>query len=156
MAVEGIPGRPRVLARDAAGLRPLLREAGLIDDQHATRLVPEVLLDVLAQIVAHRIDVPRGSVQEALDAFCSALTDRFGQLPAVLALDAIEQTGQVAALALAHLGTREARGDPPVQLIEDVGTAGDGARSATYRFRNHAPSFSSGEQCSASCAYVSL
>ena len=47
--------------------------------------------DVAAQIVPYSIGVPGSGVQEALDTFCSDLTDRLGQLPAVLALDPIEQ-----------------------------------------------------------------
>jgi len=139
MAVDGVARSAGVLARDAAGLRALLQEAGLIHDQHTTRLVPEVLHDVLAQIVAHPVGVPGGGVQQSLRTLRPDLADRLCQLPAVLALNPIEQTGQVALRPLAHRGTREARGDPPVQLVQDMGTPGDGARSATYSFRDHAP-----------------
>ena len=112
MAVDRIARRAGVLAGDAAGFRALLQEAGLIDDQHAARVVPEVLDDVVAQIVPHRVGIPGGSVQQALDTFRAALADRLGELPAVLALDAIEQPGEIASGALAHLSTREATGDP--------------------------------------------
>ncbi len=47
-------------------------------------VVPEVLHDVVTQIVAHRVSVSRGSIHEALDTLRSDLTNRLGQLPAVL------------------------------------------------------------------------
>jgi hypothetical protein len=138
MAVDGIPGRSRVLARHSARLTALLQEAGLIDDQHAARLVSEILDDVVAQIVPHPVGVPGGGVQQALRTLRPPLADRLGQLPAILTLHSVEQGGEIPSGPLAHLGTREVIGDAPVQLIQDVRAPGDGARSATHRFRDHA------------------
>jgi hypothetical protein len=114
LAVDGISRRAGVLACHPAGLRALLEEARLVDDQHPAHVIPEVLHDVVAQIVAYSVGVPRRSVQEALDTLRAALADRLGQLPAVLAFDAIEQTGEITSGALAHFGPCEARGDAPM------------------------------------------
>ncbi len=92
MAVDGIACRAGVLAGHAARLRALRQEAGLVDDQHAIRIT-EVVDHIIAQIVAHPVSVPGRSVQEALHTLCAELPDRLGELPAVLALDPIEQAG---------------------------------------------------------------
>src|SRR5436309_1099285 len=92
LAVDRIAGRAGVLAGDAAGFRAFLQEAGLVDDQDAARRIPEMVDDVLAQIVAHRVSVPGGSVQEALDTLRAVLAGRLSKLPTVLTFDTIEQT----------------------------------------------------------------
>ncbi len=144
MAVDGITGRAGVLARDAARLRALLQEARLIDDQHPARVVPEVLHDVVTQIVAHPVGVPGGSVQQALDTFGAELTDRLSQLPAVLAFDAIKQAREIPPGALTHLGTREAMGDAPMQRIQCFRPPRDDTRFTTYLFRDHPSSSARG------------
>jgi len=156
MAVDGIACRAGVLARDAARLRAFLQEASLVDDQHAAHLVPEVLHDVVTQIVAHPVGVPGGRVQEALDTLCAALANRLGQLPAVLALDALKQTGQVEPGAFAYLGTREAMGDARVQCIQCFRPPCDDDRFSAHLFRDHAPSSALSRKHIADCTYVSL
>jgi len=137
MTVHGIARSAGVLARDAAGLRSLLQEAGLVHDQDTARRIAEMVNDVVAQIVSHRVSIPRSGIQEALDAFCAALADRLRQLPAVLALDAIEQASEIAPGALAHRGTREAMGNAPVQRIQHLRPPRGNARSITHALRDH-------------------
>jgi hypothetical protein len=138
MAVDGIASGAGVLTRDAAGFRALLQEASLIDDQYTARVIPKVLNNVVAQIVPYPIDIPRRSIQEALHTLCAELTDRLGELPAVLALDAIKQTGEILSGAFAYLDPRETTGDPPIQRIQSIGPSRDGIRSAAYLFCDHA------------------
>ncbi len=106
---------PAVLARHAARLGPLLDEPRLVDDQHPAALVGQVLQDVGAQLVAHRLRVPVGGIQEALHALGPAFPQRLGQLPAILALDMSEQPFQIAPGPLACLTAAKARGDAGVQ-----------------------------------------
>jgi hypothetical protein len=54
------------LPRDPARLRPLLQEAGLIDDQDATARVSALLDNVVAQILLDSVGIPGGSVEETL------------------------------------------------------------------------------------------
>src|SRR6476619_3769247 len=77
-----------------------------------------MLDDVVAQIVLHRVGIPGSGVQEALHALHPALANRLGKLPAVLALDAVEQTDEVAPSTLAHLDSRETMGDALKERIQ--------------------------------------
>ncbi len=66
--------------------RALLQEAGLVDDQHAVG-VAEMLGNEGDEIIAHRLDIPVGGIEQALHALRPRLAEMFGELPAVLALD---------------------------------------------------------------------
>ena len=77
LAVLRAPGRPAVLALDPRRLLPLLEEAGLVDHQDA-RGVAQVRHHVGAQVVAHRVRVPGGAVEELLDAVGGRVADRLG------------------------------------------------------------------------------
>ncbi len=156
MAVDGIASGAGVLACHAAGLRAFLQEAGLIDDQHATRRIAEMVDDVAAQIVPYSVGVPRRSVQQTLDTLCAQLTDRLSQLPAVLALDALEQTGKIAPGAFADLGTREAMGDALVQCIQCFRPPRDDDRFSAHVFRDHVSLLALSRKRIADCTYVSL
>ena len=100
--------------------------------------------DIVAQVVAHRIGVPGGGVEQALDAFRPELADRLGELPAVLALDAVEQTDKIALRALAHLGAGEATCYPLMQRVQDLGPSRDGVRFRTCLLSDHAALLSFG------------
>lgn len=156
MAVDRVAGRTGVLPSHAAGLRALLQEAGLIDDQDAARVVPEVVDDVAAQIIADGVGIPGGGVQEALDTLRSQLADRLRELPAVLALDAAEQADEIAPGALAYFRPGEATRDPPMQRLQGLRPSRDGARFNTGLLRDHAALLSCGEQRSAVHREVSL
>jgi len=161
MAVDGIAGGAGVLTCDATRLRAFLQEAGLIDDQHAARVIPEVLHDVATQPAqgapgAHGVDVPIRSIEQALYALWPRLAKMFGQLPAVLARDAIKQPDEIAPGALAHLGPCEARGDARVQCIQCFRPPRDDDRFFAHVFRDHAPSSASSRKRIANRTQVSL
>ena len=111
---------PRVLARDAAGLLPLLQKAGLVHDEDAGRLIAEVRDDVVPEVVADAVGVPGGGTQQALHPAGPGLADRLRELPPVLALDALQQARQVAPGPFAGFGAGEAAADPRVQLRPGV------------------------------------
>jgi hypothetical protein len=83
-----------VLPGNTGGFRALLEEACLVDDQDAV-VVPEVLYDVAAEVVANRIGIPAGPAQEALDAMGRGVADRLGQLPGVLAFDTAQKPAEI-------------------------------------------------------------
>jgi hypothetical protein len=138
MTVDGVACGAGILPGDATRLRTLLEKAGLIDDQHTARLVAEMVDDIIAQIIAHRVSVPDGSIQQALHALCPQLAARLGQLPAVLALDAVQQADQVAPGTIAHLQTGEATSDPLMQRVQGLGPSRDGVRFSKCLPRDHA------------------
>jgi len=139
MAVRRGTRRAGVLGRDAARFRPFLEEAGLVDDEHAARRVAEVLDDVGPQIVAHRVRVPDGGVEQALHALGPRLPERLGEVPAVLALHSPEQASEVTLRPLARLGTGEAVGDPPMQRRQRVRPALDRRQSHGFSHDLHPP-----------------
>src|SRR5215211_2677492 len=65
--------------------RPLLKEAGLVDDEHRS-LVCEVLDHILAQVVAYQICVPLRLVEQSLHTIWGTVSNSLGHLPAVLTL----------------------------------------------------------------------
>src|SRR4051812_49756607 len=89
-AVLDPPRRPGILARHAGRPGSLLQEPGLVDDQHAVRR-PQVLDHITAAQVARLVLIPQDMRQNTLSAPGAAVPDRFGQLPAVLALGRAEQ-----------------------------------------------------------------
>jgi hypothetical protein len=76
-----------------------------------------MLHDILPEVVAHRIGVPLGRVQQTLNPLRVPLSDRLGQLPAVLAFHPPEQAEQVALHSFSCFRTGEATGDTPVQFF---------------------------------------
>jgi hypothetical protein len=92
----------------------LLQEAGLVHDEHARRLVGEMLDDVLPQVIANFIGVPLGRVQQALHSLRVPLAYGLGHLPTVLALDAPEQPDEVAFDSFPGLRAGEAVPDSPM------------------------------------------
>jgi hypothetical protein len=86
LAVHGVARRARVLACDAAGLPPLLQEAGLVHDEDAGGGIPEMVDHVVPQVIADAVGVPGGGAQQALHPARPELADRFGELPTILAL----------------------------------------------------------------------
>ena len=123
------PGRAAVLPRDAAGLLPLLQEAGLIHDEHAGGGIAEMVDDVVPEVIADALGVPGGGVQETLHPMRPGLADRLCELPPVLALDALQQAGQVAPRPLPRFGARKAVSDPRVQLLPGLRAPLDRAQS---------------------------
>jgi hypothetical protein len=91
------PGGAGVLALHPDGRVPLLHVAGLVDDEDGL-LGAEVTDDVLAQIIADRVRVPLGPLQQMLHAVRSGLTGPLRDRPAVLA----RQIGQQSANELPH------------------------------------------------------
>jgi len=112
LRVRRAPRRAAVLRLHARRLVALLQEPGLVDHQHALR-VAQVLHHVGAQVVAHRVRVPRRAIEELLEAIRRRVARRLGELPAVLALDTAQQPAQVGRRMPPRLRPREPRPDPP-------------------------------------------
>jgi hypothetical protein len=89
LAVLDPPGGASVLASHPDRLGALLAEPGLIDHQHRSRIA-EVLDHIAAQLVADRISIPAGLIQQPLHPVGHELTSMLSQLPAVLAVDLAE------------------------------------------------------------------
>jgi hypothetical protein len=116
LGVGGGADRAGVLAPDPARLVALLDEAGIVDDEHPARRIAEVVDDVRPQVVPHRVGIPGGRAEQALDAPRACFSDRLGQLPAVLPLHPLEQADQITSGTITHLRAREVVGDATVQL----------------------------------------
>jgi hypothetical protein len=80
---------------------------------------------VALEIVAHRIRIPVGGIEQALDAIGSTLAEGFSELPAILALDRSEQTIEIAAGTGPHFRASEARRDHGIEDIKGGGTGKD-------------------------------
>ncbi len=119
LGVLDAPGRPAVLALDADGVRALLEEAGLVEDQDGL-FVTEVLDDVAPEVIADGLGVPIGRIEEALDAVGGGLAEEFCEVPAVLPLGRGEEAAEVAEGTAAGLGASEAGGDARVEGVEFV------------------------------------
>jgi hypothetical protein len=116
----------RVLeAAGSAGVLPLhsrrgpalLQEAGLVDDEN--RIVgAEVFGGVGTQVVADRVGVLSGIAQQTLQGPGPLVARSFGQLPAVLPLDARQQPEQVGTGCRPGLNAPEPARDPGHDLVE--------------------------------------
>jgi hypothetical protein len=71
-----------------------------------------VLDHIAAQLVADRISVPAGLVQQPLHPIGRELTSVLSQLPAVLAVDLAEQTLQVGQCPATRLRPSKPTSDP--------------------------------------------
>lgn len=120
MGIHRIPGGAGVLGGDAARLRPLLQKAGLVDDQHTAYLVPQVLDDVVTQVVTHPVGVPSGGIEQALRALWARFADRFGELPAILPFHPVEQTNEVPSGPFTHFHPPEPMGDASHQVVQGL------------------------------------
>src|SRR5918994_7811867 len=96
----------QILARHAGRPGSLLQEPGFVDDQHAVRRA-QVLDHIVAAQVARLVLVPQDMRQNPLGAPRAAVPDRFGQLPAVLALGRAEQPFQIETRLAPRLWTPE-------------------------------------------------
>ncbi len=74
-----------------------------------------MLYHIGAQVVAHRVGVPVGRIQQPLHPLRPRLAQVFSQLPAVLTLDRAEQPFQIPARPPSHLWPPKAGGNPPMQ-----------------------------------------
>jgi hypothetical protein len=120
LAILDAPGGAGILALDADGALAFLDKAGLIKRHHRIRIA-QVLDDIGAQIVAHRIGIPTHAGQEVLHAVRRGIARRLGKLPTVLALQRCQQTAQVAAGAMACFSPAKARRDPLRQFVQASG-----------------------------------
>ena len=144
MAVLDPPGRAAILSRHPCRLRAFLEEARLVDHEHRLRIA-QMRHHVLLQIVAHGVHVPACGIEQALHAIGGALTEDFGELPAILARDMGEQAVEVAAGTGLHFGASKARRD---RGMEGVKGRGDGRDTHDDRLLSVARSLSSKCGCS--------
>lgn len=95
----------------------LLHKAGLVDHKNGV-VGAEMVGDVGPQVVADRICIPAGVAQQALHRPGSGMARAFGQLPAVLPLDARQKPEQVGAGHGPRLNSPEPARDPGHDLVE--------------------------------------
>ncbi len=100
-----------------AEVRPFFQEAGLVHDQD-TAVGAGVFGGVGAQVVADGIGVPAGIAQQALHRSGPGVAGLFGQLPAVLPLNARQQPEQMGASRLPRLNPPEPARDPGHDPVE--------------------------------------
>jgi hypothetical protein len=103
--------RPRVLSFHTNGLRPLLEESCLVNDQDGVRIA-EAFDTIGPRIVANEIGLPLGPGDEALPVDGSLFAQFFGQLPTVLAFDAADQSAEITSGMPALLPMMESVTDP--------------------------------------------
>ena len=120
-------------------LVPFFRKPVSSTIKHAGRIA-QVLGHVRPQVIAHRVDVPVRRVQQPLHPLRPRLAQVFGQLPAVLALDPIQQPRQIPLRPLPRFGPAEAPRDPAVQRIQSRRASPRSPRSSSW-----SPSASSAE-----------
>ena len=108
------PGGAGVLALDPDRARALLQVAGLVDHQHRVA-VSEAGGDVVAQVIADPVGVPRGSAEQVLHAVRVRVAGVFGDAPAVLPRQVSQQPEQEPAGAAAGLHP----GEPPGHPVEE-------------------------------------
>ena len=94
LAVLDPPGGAGVLPGHPDRLGALLQEPGLVDHQHRI-VVAEVLHDVVAQVVADRVGVPVGVVEQPLHRIRGGVPGLLGQRPAVLPLGRRQQAPHI-------------------------------------------------------------
>jgi hypothetical protein len=95
---------------------PFFRNPVSSHDQHP--VAAEVLQNVGADLVTHLVSVPAGVPQQPLHRARARMPGVFGQLPAVLALDAGHQPEQVGAGGRPGLNPPEPARDPGHGLVE--------------------------------------
>ena len=92
-----------------------------------------------AQIVADPAGIPASDAQQALHTLRIGIADRLGELPAILAFNAVEQAGQIAPEPLTHFRASKAMSDALIEIGEYVGPLLDGNVRGTSA-RCHTPS----------------
>jgi hypothetical protein len=105
-------------------MRTFLDESRLVDYQHAIGRT-QFLDHVIGEIVAHRIGIPRRTIEQMLHAVGRRLRRRFRQLPSILAFDRAQQAHQIFPCALLHFNAAKPvtnMGKQAVQLIDPVRT----------------------------------
>jgi hypothetical protein len=119
LAVLLLAGGAGVLALDPGRAVALLHKARLVQHQHRVG-IPQLLNDVVAQVVADAVGVPPGAVEQPLHPVRGHLTGLLSQPPAVLALELAQQPSQVSQRAPARLHPPEPPADALVQLDQPV------------------------------------
>jgi hypothetical protein len=92
----------------------------LIHDEYPTHFIAESLHDVPAQIIAYTLRIPNRHTPQALHPLRPLIPECFGELPAILPLDTVDQPNQVSASPLAHFCPRKARSDARLDLSKNL------------------------------------
>src|SRR5512133_2009866 len=71
-----------------------LEEARFVSRKYRVR-IGQVLQRIVAHLVPYSIGIPAGTVQQMLNTVWHGMPGRFGQLPAILALDGPQQTMEI-------------------------------------------------------------
>src|SRR5579859_1658914 len=118
-------------------LPPLFQKAGLIDDEHPI-LLSEVLNHIRPEVIAHRIRVPVCGIEQPLHPLRTGLAQVFGELPAVLALNPIQQSCQVALGSISCFRSPEPASNPRMEVIQSC-TPALNRRPLYLLVRRHGP-----------------
>lgn len=124
--------RPAVLALDTDRFISLLEEVCLVESENSFVLT-KVLDKVIAQVVPCDVGVLGCAPQKVLQRIRRLVTDRFRQLPAVLALDRSEQPFGVRSRVGASLG-------PSEEGPEAIGDVVEGASPSRLQPKGMLPS----------------
>jgi hypothetical protein len=114
-----LAGGAGVLALDPGRAAALLHQARLVQHQHRVG-IPQLLHDIVAQVIAHPVGVPPGAVEQPLHPVRCRLTRLFGQPPTVLALDLAQQPLQLGQRTTARLHSPKPPTDALVQLDQPI------------------------------------
>jgi hypothetical protein len=105
----------------------LFQKASLIDHQHGLR-IPQMLDDIAAQRIAHRLGVPQRPAQQMLKGIRRGIPAHLGQLPAVLALGRTQQAAQIGHGPLPRLSALEIGGQAALNIVQVRGPSWDHRR----------------------------
>jgi AAA ATPase domain len=108
----------------AGGLCPLLQESCLVHDQHSIGLA-QLLGHPAAQVVAYRVRIPPGVVEQPLHPVRATVTGRLSKGPAVLVRQRRQQADQVAAGLPPRLDPPEPGREPAQQIVQTRCPVGD-------------------------------
>ena len=117
LAVLDPAGGPCTLSRDAGRLLAFLQKTGLVEHQDGIGIA-ELFDNIGLQVVPHSVGVPPRARQKLLDTIRRAVAGRFGQLPAVLALDRRQQAAKIGSRSTARLRSPETRRDAIHNIVQ--------------------------------------
>jgi hypothetical protein len=115
LTVGDLAGRARVLAPHPAGGPPLLEKAGLVYDQHRTR-IGQGLKGIVAHQIAQRLGVPLSPAEQRLLAPGARIARRLRPHPARLAPLRPKERIQEQPRRMRRARLLEQRPDPPLHV----------------------------------------
>src|SRR5690606_8229033 len=94
LAILNATSRAAVLTGNPGRVATFLQKTGLINNQHSL-LITQIVEDILPQLIADTIGIPKRTAEQMLNAIRRRLAKRFGQPPAILTSHRTHQPTQV-------------------------------------------------------------